>query len=149
MQKGTMTYPWSIPPGCFPLQILLQQLEQEAGKPDKYDEDDGVDYDDQFPVQLVNRWVDLNDVVDEEACDAEHYQADNRDLSILVMLSDPVCFFTALECVCFSHRERHIMNDWNIRQCRNQKHVRRERRKEQVCRILVASPDVKEQDYVP
>ena len=65
------------------------------------------------------------------------------------MLSDPVCFFTALECVCFSHGERHIVNNWNIRQCRNQKHVRRERREEQVGRILVANPDVKEQYYVP
>lgn len=59
-----MTYAWRIPPCSLALQILLQQLEQEAGEPDKDDEDDGVDYDDQFPVQLVDRFVDLDYVVD-------------------------------------------------------------------------------------
>ena len=58
------TYPRLIPPCRLPLQILFQQLEQEAGKPDKDDEDDGVDDDDQFPVQLVDRFVDLDEVVD-------------------------------------------------------------------------------------
>ena len=96
--------------------------------------------------------MDLDEVVDEEAGDAEHHQGYDENLSLLVMLSDPVSFFTAFYSMGFPHRERHVVHDWNVRECSDQKHVCRESRKDYAVQHLDhvgASQDEELPDLVP